>query len=531
MSREHLWWQHGIIYQIYPRSFQDSNGDGIGDLPGIASRLDYLSWLGVHAIWLSPIYPSPMADFGYDVADYTGIEPIFGTLDDFDRLVDEAHARNLKIILDFVPNHTSERHPWFQESRSSRDDPKRDWYIWADPGKDGGPPNNWQSVFGGPAWELDEKTGQYYYHAFLRQQPDLNWRNAEVQDAMMDVLRFWMERGVDGFRVDVIWHVVKDKDFRDNPINPDYTPEESPHRKFIETYNVDQPEVHEIIEKMRGVIDSYDERVLIGEIYLPLERLVAYYGPDGAGVHLPYNFQLIELPWEASAIAKAVSSYEALLPEFAWPNWVLGNHDKSRIAARTSREQARVAAMLLFTLRGTPTLYYGDEIGMTDVSIEPHQVQDPYEKNVPGLGLGRDPQRTPMQWSPGKNAGFTTGQPWLPVGSDAGVYNVEREKEDPASFLNLHRELIRLRNEERALDVGDYAPLGSSGALMAYVRKKDARILFVVLNLGADSERYDLSEAALEGTILLSTHLDRKGEKVKGEVRLRPNEGIIAEAQ
>ncbi len=388
MSRKHEWWQRGVIYQIYPRSFQDSDGDGIGDLGGILSRLEYLQWLGVDAIWLSPIYPSPMADFGYDISNYTDIEPLFGTLGDFDRLVAEAHHRGMKVVLDFVPNHTSSEHAWFRESRSSRTNPKRNWYIWRDPAPGGGPPNNWLSNFGGPAWEFDERTGQYYYHAFLRQQPDLNWRNPEVQEAMLGVLRFWLDRGVDGFRVDVIWHIVKDDQFRNNLPDPDFKPHHAPHRQLLATYNTDRPEVHDIIARMRGVLDEYEERMMVGEIYLPLERLVTYYGAQGTGVHLPFNFQLIELAWHARALADAIDRYEAILPSYGWPNWVLGNHDNSRIASRIGSAQARVAAMLLLTLRGTPTLYYGDEIAMHNVPIPPDRVQDPFEKNVPGLGIG-----------------------------------------------------------------------------------------------------------------------------------------------
>jgi len=528
MENEYKWWQSGVIYQIYPRSFQDSNGDGIGDLTGIASRLDYLRDLGIDAIWLSPIFRSPMADFGYDVADYTAIEPMFGSMEDFERLVEEVHRRGMKIILDYVPNHTSEDHAWFREARSSRESPKRDWYLWSDPASDGGPPNNWQSVFGGSAWELDEGSGQYYYHAFLKQQPDLNWRNPQVQEAMLDVLRFWMDRGVDGFRIDVIWHVIKDRELRDNPINPNHTPDQSPHRKFLEIYNVDQPEVHEIISMMRDVSDGYEDRVLIGEIYLPVERLVAYYGEKGTGVHLPYNFQLVELPWDARTIARTVNDYEALLPEFGWPNWVLGNHDKPRVATRVGPEQARAAAVLLLTLRGTPTIYYGDEIGMTNVPIPPDRIQDPYEKNVPGLGLGRDPQRTPMQWSGAKNAGFTQGTPWLPLG--ATDLNVERQLVEPDSMLALHKRLLELRRREPALSIGDYAPLEAGGSLMAWVRKKDARVLFVVLNMGDEPQDFDLSERNLEGKILLGTHRGREGEWVENSVTLRPAEAIVVEA-
>ena len=369
-----LWWQTGVIYQIYPRSFQDTNGDGIGDLKGIERRLDYLASLGVDAIWISPIYPSPMADFGYDVADYCGVDSRFGTLADFDDLLAQAHARGLKVLLDFVPNHTSDRHPWFVESRSSRDNPKRDWYIWRDPAPDGGPPNNWISDFGGSAWEWDEATGQYYYHAFLKEQADLNWRNPAVQAAMYDVMRFWFDRGVDGFRIDVLWHMVKAADFPDNPPNPAYQPAMGDMHRVLQLHSTDQPEVHGIAADMRAIADSYGakgrgERVLIGEIYLPVDRLMHYYGQERAGVHLPFNFQLIDASWEARSLATLIANYEAALPPGGWPNWVLGNHDRPRVAAKRGQAQARVAAMLLLTLRGTPTLYYGDELGLSDVAI------------------------------------------------------------------------------------------------------------------------------------------------------------------
>ena len=393
-----IWWKHGIVYQLYPRSFQDTNQDGVGDLPGITERLDYVAGLGVDAIWISPIYPSPMADNGYDVADYCGVDPLFGTMEDLDRLIARAHALGLKIILDFVPNHSSDRHPWFAASRSSRADPKRDWYIWRDAKPDGSPPNNWVSNFGGSAWQWEEATGQYYYHAFLKEQPDLNWRNPDLRDAMHDVLRFWLDRGVDGFRVDVIWHLIKDAGLRDNPPNPGWHPGRPEIESLLQIHSSDQEEVHEVIAGMRKVLDAYPDRVLIGEIYLPTERLVAYYGEGLSGAHLPFNFQLIQTAWNARAIARMVDEYEAAIPPGGWPNWVLGNHDQPRIAVRVGAAQARVAAMLLLTLRGTPTLYYGDEIGIGRVEIPPDRVQDPWEKNEPGLGFNRDPERTPMQW-------------------------------------------------------------------------------------------------------------------------------------
>ncbi|MCP1542046.1 hypothetical protein J2W80_001857 [Methylorubrum extorquens] len=303
---EAAWWKSGTVYQIYPRSFQDTDGDGVGDLRGITARLDYLAWLGVDAVWISPFYRSPMADFGYDVADYCAVDPLFGTLEDFDALIAEAHRRKLRVILDFVPNHSSIAHPWFTESRASRASRKRDWYIWRDPAPDGGPPNNWLSNFGGPAWTRDPATGQYYYHAFLPEQPDLNWRNPEVRAAMHDALRFWLARGVDGFRVDVIWHLIKDKGFRDNPHNPGFQPHQAGINRFQQVYSCDRPEVLDVIAGMRAVLREYGERVLIGEIYLPIERLVAYYGPGLTGADLPFNFQLIQTPWRADAVAALV---------------------------------------------------------------------------------------------------------------------------------------------------------------------------------------------------------------------------------
>jgi alpha-glucosidase len=397
------WWQKGIIYQVYPRSFQDSNGDGIGDLEGIRRRLDHIVDLGADAVWISPFYPSPMADFGYDVSDYKNVDPIFGTLADFDRLVASAHRRGLRIILDFVPNHSSDQHPWFLESRSSRDNPKRDWYIWRDANPDGSPPNNWLSEFGGSAWTWDAVTQQYFYHAFLKEQPDLNWRNPAVQEAMLDVMRFWLERGVDGFRVDAVHHLVEAEHLHDNPPNPAWRQGDSPARRLIRLYSLDQEETHYAIETMRRLSDSYGEdRLLIGEASLPIDQLMRYYGVSAPGFHLPFNFHLIKSAWKPDVIARLIEDYEGALPQDAWPNWVLGNHDRPRVSTRIGARQARVAAMLLLTVRGTPTIYQGEELGMADVFVPPDRVQDPWEKNVPGLGLGRDPERTPMQWDAGQ---------------------------------------------------------------------------------------------------------------------------------
>jgi alpha-glucosidase len=518
-----------VVYQIYPRSFQDSDGDGIGDLPGIERRLDYLVELGVDALWLSPIYPSPMADFGYDVADYCDIDPRFGTLADFDRLISAAHARGLRLLLDFVPNHTSNQHPWFLESRSSRDNPKRDWYVWRDPAPAGGPPNNWISDFGGSSWEWDEATGQYYLHAFLKEQPDLNWRNPEVRQAMMDVMRFWFDRGVDGFRIDVLWHMIKAAGFPDNPPNPAFRPGMGQMLTVLQTHSADQPEVHLIAGEMRRIADSFTgDRLLIGEIYLPLERLMTYYGTaELPGVHLPFNFQLIDAPWSASALHRVIAEYEAALPAGAWPNWVLGNHDRQRVATRVGPAQARVAAMLLLTLRGTPTVYYGDELGLPDTAIPPEKVQDPRELREPGLGLGRDPVRSPMPWDDRPNAGFTTGEPWLPLNLDWAERNAARERADPSSLLNLHRRLLALRRARPALALGDLALLPQVGEVLAFERRRGDDRLLVVLNLGSAPVPYSLPAP---GRPLLSTHADLP-PVTNGELQLRPDEGVVFDCE
>ncbi|MGL4650302.1 MAG: alpha-amylase family glycosyl hydrolase, partial [Caldilineaceae bacterium] len=472
------WWQTGAIYQVYPRSFQDSDGDGVGDLRGIRSRLAYLERLGVRTLWLSPIFRSPMKDFGYDVADYQAIDPLFGTLADFDAVLMDTHARGMKVILDLVPNPTSDQHIWFQQSRSSRDNPYRDWYIWADPGPIGEPPNNWLSFFGGPAWTLDEGTGQYYLHQFLREQPELNYRNPAVLDAMLEQMRFWLDRGVDGFRVDVIWLLAKDAQLRDEPPNPDWQPGEPPIYSLDHCYTQDQPEVHPLIRAMRALTASYGtdpetERVLIGEIYLPNDRLMTYYGrfdDDGRGdeCHLPFNFQLIGAAWRATTVRQMVDAYEAALPRAGWPNWVVGNHDQRRIASRVGDAQARIAAMLLLTLRGTPTLYYGDEIGMRDVLVPLARLRDPQALNQPELAasIGRDPQRAPMPWDASANAGFANAnvETWLPIADDYAQWNVASQEQEPHSFLALYRALLELRSTSPALTLGDYRAVDAGHA-------------------------------------------------------------------
>lgn len=524
-----VWWKHGIIYQIYPRSFQDSDGDGVGDLAGIRRRLDHLVWLGVDAIWISPIFASPMADFGYDISDYRRIDPLFGTIEEFDALVAEAHRRGIRIVLDYVPNHTSDQHAWFLESRQSRENPRRDWYIWRDPAPDGGPPNNWVSNFGGSGWEYDETTGQYYYHAFLKEQPDLNWRNPAVRAAMHDVLRFWLERGVDGVRVDVMWHLMKDPDFRDDPPNPGYREGQPEIQRVLQVHSADHPDVHEVVRGLRGVIEEFDDRVLIGEIYLPIERLVAYYGIDLGGAHLPFNFQLIKAKWHARTLRQLIREYDAAIPEGGWPNWVLGNHDQRRVASRVGREQARVAAMLLLMLRGTPTIYYGDEIGMTDVEVTGEDLRDPWAINEPGLTAGRDPQRSPMQWSSEPRAGFTEGRPWLPIAEDFDRVNVERLKTDPNSILNLHRELIALRKNRDVLRHGTLHLHDSPGDTLVYERRVGGERLLVCLNLASAPQQIELPDDLPPCRLLISSSADRQVDEPLGRrLSLLPDEGLVA---
>ncbi len=589
MSQIRPWWQTAVIYQIYPRSLQDSNGDGIGDLPGILARLDYFVHLGIDALWISPVYPSPMADFGYDVADYTGVDPLFGTLADLERLIMAIHDRGLKLILDFVPNHTSSQHPWFLESRSSFANPKRDWYLWRDPSgpatadaPHGLPPNNWLSHFGGSAWTFDEATGQFYLHSFLPEQPDLNWRNPAVKAAIFAALRTWLDRGIDGFRMDVLWLLIKDDQLRDNPPNPDWTPGSPSYGSLLPVHTENQPETHLIVREMRALLDTYPgDRLLIGEIYLPLPELVTYYGqpaapsdalsqptpplsatepktlappatstilypqtdtsaqpasvatatPTLSGAHLPFNFHLILSAWNAETIAALIRDYERLLPPGAWPNWVVGNHDKPRLATRIGPAQARAAALLLLTLRGTPTLYYADELGLADVPVLPSQIQDPAERNQPGIGMGRDPERTPMPWDATPLAGFTTGQPWLPLNPDHTTRNVRTQWHDSRSILALYRQLLNLRRRYPALHAGAIHSISAENGVLRYTRTSEAphppEHLEVLLNL-TGQERTIPSTA---GTILLTTLLDCTSAKVSGPLTLEAGEGVLLDLQ
>jgi alpha-glucosidase len=524
-----------VFYEIYVRSFQDSNGDGVGDLQGIIDRLDYLNdgtpdSLGVDALWLTPINPSPMFDFGYDVSDYRGVHPLFGAQPDLDRLIAAAHRRNIRIILDLVPNHTSHLHPWFQESRLARTDAKRAWYIWRDAGADGGPPNNWVSVFGGPAWTCDPATGQYYLHSFLAEQPDLNYRNPAVADAMDDIIRYWLDRGVDGFRVDVIHKMMKDAALRDNPRPaPD---EEHPVRHYggqAHLYDEDQPEVHDIIRRWRNILNQYGERAMVGEVYLlDPKRVAAYYGNGDDELPLAFNFSFMWTHWDAGAFRAQVDQVEALLPPGAQPTYVLSSHDAPRHRTRFDdptwgEARARLAALMLLTLRGTPFLYYGEEIGMRDVPIPPERICDPVGKRF--AVLGRDPERTPMQWSNAGGAGFTTAaDSWLPIAPDYRMRNVARQRADPGSLFSFYRRLIWYRKQAPALTRGIYRPLDAPPDTFVFLREHGEQRLLVALNFSAEPQ---LALRGLRGTIELSTQPDRKPGPAPRDLQLEPVEGII----
>jgi len=498
------WWQRGAIYQIYPRSFADSNGDGVGDLAGITAHLDHLAELEVEAIWLSPIFPSPMADFGYDVADYCDVDPVFGTLADLDELIAACHAREIKLVLDWVPNHSSDQHPWFRQSRSSRQDAKRDWYIWRD-GKDGGPPNDWDSVFTavGPAWTYDERTGQWYLHSFMREQPDLNWENPEVVAAMHDVLRFWMDRGVDGLRLDAIAKIAKDPLLRD-------------HKLSTRRHDEDWESIHGYLRGIRKVVDEYDDRMIVGEVALQdLHRIVGYL-ESGDQLHLAHNFVFIDQDWDAEAYATSVADFEALADETAWPAWFLANHDKPRPASRFDHDglgaqRARAILLMIYTLRGTPFVYQGEELGLPDAPIPPERVVDVD---------GRDPERAPIPWTPDTPGhGFTTGEPWLPFVTDAATLNAQTQDQDPRSTLSLTRAIARLRASSATLLTGEQKPFEAGPGIMAWTRDGDERFL-VAVNFTDQS----LALAA-EGELVLSSDPDRT--QASAPLELGPSEALL----
>lgn len=538
-----LWWRDGIIYQIYPRSFADSNGDGIGDLNGITARLDYLEWLGVDAIWLSPVYPSPDVDFGYDVSDYCDIDPKFGTLADFDHLLSEAHRRGIRVVMDLVLNHTSDQHPWFQASRASRDNPYRDWYLWRDPAPGGGPPNNWQSVFGGKGWEFDPTTGQYYFHMFYKQQPDLNWRNSEVRKAILDVFRFWLDRGVDGFRLDVFNVYFKHPDLPNNP--PALGVRGFDRQRHC--YDCDQPEMIPLLNEIRALLDSYPERYVVGETFLSsTEKAAQYIGPDR--LHAAFNFEFLRVPWKPARFLEIIQRWERALGAEDWPNYVFNNHDITRSATRWAGDnrlwkpgeddaRLKVAATLLLTLRGTPYLYYGEEIGMRDIPIRSRrEVKDPVGKLYWPFYKGRDGCRSPMQWEAGPNAGFTAAnaRPWLPLHANAAGRNVAAQSADPGSLLNYYRQLIALRRACPALTEGMFLPLThGTNYLLAYTRQTAEQMIIVALNFSGRRQRLVLGKglAKEELCLLLSTHRKQLAHPNGSILTLEPNEAMIVEVR
>lgn len=479
---ENDWWKHGVIYQIYPRSFQDSDGDGTGDLPGIISRLDYLQWLGIDAIWLSPVFPSPMLDFGYDIRDYRNIDPVFGNLNDFDRLVEEAHQRNIKIILDLVLNHSSSSHAWFQESRKSADGDKADWYIWH-PGKKflvfRRPPNNWRAAFGGRAWTWDSQRKSYYLHLFLKEQPDFNWRNPELREELLNIARYWLERGADGFRLDVINYIVKDTQFRSNPYRLRKAPPRL-HDQQDHRFDRNQAESHTYLRELRRVMDEYDGSMLVGEVY-PNEGVseprypAEYQGNGNDELHMAFNFSFMFTGFSAAEFHEKLAEWYGVLGEERWPCHVFSNHDQSRAMTRLcghDRAKAALLAGIALTQKGTPFLYYGEEIGMRDGRIHRTQLQDPLGKKYWPFHPGRDPERTPMQWNGDSHAGFSTAEPWLPVNSDHTAVHVEGQKADPGSLLNWYRKLLALRRSTAALHGGSivFPPLKTGNNVLAYFR-------------------------------------------------------------
>ncbi|TGK50266.1 alpha-glucosidase [Leptospira kanakyensis] len=537
------WWKEAVIYQIYPRSFQDSNGDGIGDLEGIISRLDYLAGskdsLGIDAIWLSPVYPSPMFDFGYDISDYEEIDPVYGDVQTFKRLLKEAHKRGIRIIMDLVVNHTSHLHPWFVESRSSVNSPKRDWYIWKEP-KQGGPPNNWLGAFGGSGWEYDKRTGEYYFHSFLKEQPDLNWRNPDVEDAIFKMMKYWLDMGVDGFRLDVVNLYVKDEFLRNNASY--FMKGPRPYDKQVHAYDRDRPEMHGILRRMRKLLDSYSEkRMFVGEIMQDFPGnvlLPATYCGRNDELHLAFNFMFLFSPWKAERFFQIVKDFESALGDDNWPNYTLSNHDFPRHITRyekgaDTKARAELAACMMLTLRGTPFLYYGEEIGMKRQKVAYNKIQDPVGKRYWPFHPGRDPERIPMPWNGSETTGFTTGKPWLPLYEDANNINVESQKEDPDSLFFTYKKLIQLRKDRKSLRKGKLKiHLSSDKQVLYYRRREGKEETYIFLNFSSKPvsvsypRKWDLNQI-LFSTKNRTSSFELEKELDTGGLLLFPNEAVI----
>jgi alpha-glucosidase len=519
------WWVSAVLYQIYPRSFADTNGDGMGDVPGIIDHLDHLQWLGVDGIWLSPVTRSPNADWGYDVSDFCAVEPDLGTMEDVDRLIAEAARRGIRVLMDLVPNHTSDQHPWFLDARSARDSATRDWYVWADPKPDGSPPNNWVSSFGGPAWTADAATGQSYLHNHLAEQPDLNWWNEEVRVAFDGIMRFWCDRGVAGFRIDVCNVIIKDAQLRDNPPATEDDDFEAQMFGQRSVYNTNRPEVHDVIRRWRTLADSYpDPRVLVGETPVPVPELAAYYGEGDDELHLAFNFPFISAPFEPAALRGVVEEIEAVLPPGAWPAWTGSNHDMFRFPTRWCEDdprKVRAALLLLLALRGTPVLYQGDEIGLGNTKVEHEEMRDPLGVRYFPYYEGRDAGRTPMHWTGAPGGGFTDPgvRPWLPLG-DVAACNVQDQRAEPGSILSLTRALIAVRRRERDLRLGSYRTIPAPEGIWAWRRGERH---FAVVNMSDQPA----TMSGLSGTLLLGTAVARAGEPIDGSLSLAPWEGVI----
>ncbi|HOO31687.1 MAG TPA: alpha-amylase family glycosyl hydrolase [Thermotogota bacterium] len=524
MSRE--WWKGAVIYQIYPRSFQDSNKDGIGDLKGIISRLDYLEWLGVDALWLSPIFKSPMKDFGYDISDYLDIDPMFGTLDDFKELLEKSHEKGIKVIVDQVYNHTSDKHDWFIESESSRDNPKSDWYIWVD-GKKGELPNNWFAYFGGPAWEWSETRQQYYLHLFVKEQPDLNWRNPKVVNAIMDSIKFWLDMGVDGFRFDVVNMYYKDERLRDNPKVEGRNSKIEFHN-FYRVFENDRPETLLAVEKINDLVEKYDERVTIGEVGSPMGTPAYFQYSMPGRLNMAFNFEFKEITdYSAKVYRDKIKEIEKFFQSVAWPSYVLGNHDSSRYPTRFATESEKekmiqVMATMLLTLRGTPFIYYGEELGMEDVEVPFEKMVDPEGVNFWPEAKGRDPERTPMQWDEGKNASFSDMEPWLPLAENFRENNVAKQKDNPDSILNYYRTVIHLRKASDAIKFGTIELIDIDKDILAYKRRYNDEELLIILNFSESEFEIENTNFSDYHSVLLSNY-----KKKKFDGKINSNEVMI----
>ncbi len=453
-----------VVYQIYPRSFKDTNNDGVGDLPGITQNLDYIRTLGVDAVWICPFYPSPMVDFGYDIKDYTNVDPLFGTLADFDQLIVEAHQRGIKIIIDLVINHTSDQHPWFIEAQASRDNPKRNWYVWHEGKSDSTPPNNWLSAFGGSAWEYEQQTGQYYLHSFAKQQPDLNWDNPEVRAAIKGIMQFWLARGVDGFRVDAVDFLAKDTVFRDDPANPTFQPgTDMPYDSLLHIYSKRQYRLFKYLQELADVLLAHPGKCMFLEARphaIPdLAWYQQYYEHVNPQVSAPFNLQYVHKAWQINDFKDSINDFQGTMRPGDAPVYVLGNHDSNRLATRFGMRATFAAAVMELTLPGVAVIYYGEELGMRNCFIDSKDALDIMEKGVPGAGFNRDPARTPMQWSAEQNAGFSSAKPWLPINEDYLQTNVAVESQNPQSLLAVYRWLINFRHRSKAISQGMYTPL------------------------------------------------------------------------